>query len=532
MILDNFPETDPLQPWLPPSGPIHLLVTTRRRDLTRYPAIGLRVLSPDESVQLLTSDQRRPETEEVRQLAAEVGGLPLALELLRGYLDSRTDVTPAMVLEEFAGGEAVAFLEEFAREYRDELPTGHEKGVIKTFELSWALASEPAKRVLAVMALLAPTGMPRRLLRAVLEIPETTPLRNPLQKSLAELRRLSLVDFGVADDPFAHRLIMGFVRQRGVIDKSLREATVESVRREMKRSEDENDTKNLKELEPIFPHAVELLHGEALPDETDIELATAIGKHHLNYGRPNLAHSFYEAALRRSERAYPPGHSIIAKSQSNLATVLRDLGQPEKARDLLRSALASNEQSYARGHPSIATCQSDLATVLIELDEGEEARDLLRAALASDEQNYSPGHPRIAADQAILGMALAELGELEEACELLRSALTSVEQNFVPGHPRIAKSQSNLAAVLRKLGGLEEARDLLRAALASDEQKYTPDHPRIAIRQLNLALVLKDLGEMDEARELLRNSHNSLLQKFGSEYTRTRIAKRELDSLG
>jgi len=29
VVLDNFPETDKLQPWLPPAGPVHVLVTTR-----------------------------------------------------------------------------------------------------------------------------------------------------------------------------------------------------------------------------------------------------------------------------------------------------------------------------------------------------------------------------------------------------------------------------------------------------------------------------------------------------------------------
>ena len=393
VILDNFLDPEPLQPWLPPGGPIHLLVTTRRRDLTGYPTIGLRVLTPDEGVQLLNSGQHRHAPEEARQLVEEVGGLPLALELLRDYLDSSTDVTPAMVVEEFARGEAVAFLEEFAGEYRDELPTGHEKGVVKTFELSWALASEPAQRVLTVMALLAPTGVPRRLLRAVLEIPEATPLRDPLRQWLRELRRLSLVDFDVTDDPFAHRLIMGFVRHRGSVEASLREATVGSVRREMERSFDEHDTKSLRELEPIFPHAVALLQNEGLPDEAAIDLATSVGKHHENCGRFSLARSFYVIALRRSKEAYPPDHQDIAIRQSNLALVLQDLGELEEARELLRAALASDEQSYAPGHPSIATRQSNLALVLHDLGELGEVRELLQHAYDSLLQKFGSAHP-------------------------------------------------------------------------------------------------------------------------------------------
>jgi len=43
---------------------------------------------------------------------------------------------------------AVDLLERYALEYRDELPSGHEKGVVATFELSWKQASAAARRVL------------------------------------------------------------------------------------------------------------------------------------------------------------------------------------------------------------------------------------------------------------------------------------------------------------------------------------------------------------------------------------------------
>ncbi|MGH9660116.1 MAG: TIR domain-containing protein, partial [Bryobacteraceae bacterium] len=59
IVLDNFPEREPLEPWLPPSGSIHALVTTRRRDLTQHPHISLPLLTADEGVVLLSSGSRR-----------------------------------------------------------------------------------------------------------------------------------------------------------------------------------------------------------------------------------------------------------------------------------------------------------------------------------------------------------------------------------------------------------------------------------------------------------------------------------------
>ena len=498
VVLDNFPEREPLEPWLPPSGSIHVVVTTRRRDLTRHPQVSLPLLTVAEGLALLNSGNRRF-GQEAEALVEDVGGLPLALELLRSYLDRRTDVSVAGLREALAEAGEVALLGEFASEYHDELPTHHERDVAATFQVSWQLACEDGKQVLRVMSQLAPAPVPLRLLRAVLGWQESPGARDRLAKAIADLWDLSLVDRSKTGDPAAHRLILGFVRHLPESD-SLRLQTVAAVEKEMDRAFDDHDTASFRELEAVLPHAEWLVACRDLASESAITITTALGRHHRTWGRYLLAESFFRDALSRSERTYAPGHPNIATSQSNLATVLGDLGELEEARDLLRKALASDQASYAAGHPSIAIRQSNLALVLKELGELKEARDLLRKALASVEASYEPGHPYIAISQSNLAAVLKDLEELGEARDLLRKALASDQASYGPGHPCIATSQSNLATVLSGLGELEEACDLARKALASDEARYTPGHPSIAIRQSNLALVLKDLGEVEEAR--------------------------------
>jgi hypothetical protein len=101
VVLDNFPETEPLQPWLPPTGLIHVLATTRRRDLGgKYPGVTLPFLTREEGLKLLNSG-RRQHVAEAGELVDAVGGLPLALELLRDFLDNRAEVSPDQVLAEF-----------------------------------------------------------------------------------------------------------------------------------------------------------------------------------------------------------------------------------------------------------------------------------------------------------------------------------------------------------------------------------------------------------------------------------------------
>ncbi len=75
-------------------------------------------------------------------------------------------------------------------------------------------------------------------------------------------------------------------------------------------------------------------------------------------------------------------------------------------------ALESDQKSFEPGHPSIAISQSNLATVYKNLGEFEEARDLLKMALESAKNTFKPGHPTISLRQEKLDSVLKDLGEI------------------------------------------------------------------------------------------------------------------------
>jgi tetratricopeptide (TPR) repeat protein len=404
----------------------------------------------------------------------------------------------------------IELLAEFAKEYRDHLPSRHETDIVRTFQLSWEAAPELAKSILRAMGELAPVAVPRSLLRPVLKLPADSSVYDPLDRALDELSRLSLVELDTSGNPIAHRLILAFVRHHNLADAaSPFPQCVAAIQEQMARASLLPDAGTICKLNLLVPHAEFLLEGSPIRPEDFSELADRLGTHYRALGRYSDAWRTFTRALSSDEKTFALGHPSIATSQSNLAIVLRYQGRLEEARDLLRKALVSYEKTYEPGHPSIATNQSNLALVLQDLGQLEEARDLLRKALASDEKTYEPGHPSIAISQSNLALVLMDLEQLEEARDLLRKVLASAEHTFEPGHPFIATSQSNLALVLKDLGQLGEARDLLRKALASDEKTYEPGHPSIAISQWNLAAVLEDLGQLEEARDLLRKAHRA-----------------------
>ena len=530
VILDNLPEDVALRPYLATTGRVHTVITTRRQDLG-YSTVRLPVLSIEESLQLLNSGERQF-GQSAELLAERLGGLPLALELSKSYLNYRKDLSIGDLIDEMRREGEVRVLKEFASEYRDQLPSRHELDVTSTFQLSWSITPEPARQILRVMGELAPEIVPKKFLRIVLNFPMESSIHDDLSKAVNELARLSLVELSSGGDPLAHRLILAFARHRNEVDDaSPFEKCREALLGQMSRANDNPNASINRELESLIPHAEFLASMDKLTPEESGILLNFVGIHRRTIGRFSAArHAFYKA-LTSDEKSLAPGHPSIATSQSNLALVLRDLGQLEEARDLLRKALASDEKSFAPGHPSIARSQSNLATVLKDLGQLEEARDLLRKALASAEKSFEPGHPLVAISQSNLALVLKDLGQLEEARDLLRKALASDEKSFAPGHPSIASSQSNLALVLKDLGQLEEARDLLRKALASDEKSFEPGHPSIARGQSNLALVLNDLGQLEEARDLLREAHSTFLERFGSDHPHTKTVKTNLQNL-
>ncbi len=366
VVYDNFPEIGPLMPWLPVGANIRTIVTTRRRDLSRHPKVSLEFLSESEGLELLNGGERRfgPEA---AVLVETLGGLPLALELARNFLNLRLALTVETLLEEMERLGDIATLKIFEEHYADEFPTGHQKEVGATFQLSWDLASPEAQRILKLMALWAPAPVPRRLFRSAFGDETGNRLIDPVDTPVAELARLSLVELDEEIDPQMHRLLGAFVALKVPDEDELRQIAVDAIITEMSRVDEESDTQSYTDLDKVLPHAEWLIAASFVPQESTTEIADYVGKQYLSLGRYRLAERFLRKALELDQGAFEPGHPSIATRQSNLALVLKDLGELEEARDLLEASHASFKRKFGQDHPNTKIVRENLAAVDAEI---------------------------------------------------------------------------------------------------------------------------------------------------------------------
>src|SRR5215469_10617276 len=146
---------------------------------------------------------------------------------------------------------------------------------------------KPAGKFLRAMGELAPVGVPRSLLRSVLNLPAGTGVRDPLDKALDELTRLSLVELDASGNPVAHRLILAFARHRNVADSaSPFQQCLAAIQEQMDRASLTPDAKTIGELNLLVPHAESLLAaGSLLRPEDFARLANSLGIHYQVLGR-------------------------------------------------------------------------------------------------------------------------------------------------------------------------------------------------------------------------------------------------------
>ena len=535
LIFDNADRAQDIGPWLPtgplpPGIPGHVIVTTRRGGFAAMgQVLDLDVIGLADAVRLLRSRVPDLGQKTGKQIAEELGRLPLALEQAAAWLD-RSQMPGQEYLELLRSRGAELYARGQVSDRSDTIAT------LWQISVGRITAENPAAvQLLGVCAYLAPEPAPLDLFTAHADL-----LPEPLSSAAADRLAFSdaiaaLVDYSLVKRTPAglqmHRLVQATIRA----PDSSRANPAANTSREAPTLADQEAPPAV----DLLAVALQLLRADA-PDEITgapqawprwtvllphVLAATGHADHASRQPGPAVmadaawlldragaylrvqaqftdAKAKRERALAIAEAAHGPDHPEVATHLNGLARILRDLGQPEGARPLQERALAIAEAAHGPDHSDIATDLGNLAGILRDLGQPEGARPLQERALAITEAAHGPDHPEVATFLGNLAGILQDLGQPEEARPLQERALAVDEAAHGPDHPAVARDLSNLALILRDLGQPEGARPLQERALAIDEAAYRPDHPYIAFCLDNLALILRDLGDLEGARPL------------------------------
>jgi hypothetical protein len=213
LIYDNAEDPRLVRDYLPFRGG-HALVTSRSAHWTGLaPVVELKVWPPEEAVAFLLKRTGSQDESAARDLAHELGYLPLALEQAGAYI-----VETANTLRNYLKLFKTRRQELWSREHK---PLEYPDTVGTTWELSFQevkKGSPAAVDLLNLCAFLAPDDIPKELLiKGAEHLPEplAPAVQDPLafDDALAALRRYSLLE--VSGDALAlHRLVQAVVRDR------------------------------------------------------------------------------------------------------------------------------------------------------------------------------------------------------------------------------------------------------------------------------------------------------------------------------
>jgi Tfp pilus assembly protein PilF len=528
LIFDNCESEDLLRQWRPPTGGCRVLVTSRRAtwdDALDVRPLALGILTRAESVTLLR--KFRPDLTGLEDLsgldalAAELGGLPLALHLAGSYLKRYCDdLTPAQFLAELRRPDLLNHPALAGRAAKLS-PTDHENHVARTFALSYERlnAGDPvdglALQVVAHAAAFARgLPIPRDLLKLTLPAspaPETAAgaaAPFPFAEAVLRLRELGLLEAEAAGNLTVHRLLARFVQ--GATPPAAWEAGLAAVEGALM-----NDANRVNEAgypAPLRPWASHLRHvaeqAAARQSETAGTLFNEFGYHLYMEADHAGAHAAFQRALTLDEATFGPDHPNVARDVNNLGSVLYALGDHAGARAAFQRALTIDEAAFGPDHPKVAIRVNNLGNVLQDMGDHASARAAYQRALTIDKAAFGPDHPNVAIDVNNLGMVLFALGDHAGASAAFQRALTIDEATFGPDHPSVAIRVNNLGSVLQDMGDHAGARAAYQRALRIWERVFGPDHPKTRTARANLETLLK--AEDDSGEEAVSTGNEPL----------------------
>ncbi|MEU4447218.1 tetratricopeptide repeat protein [Actinosynnema sp. NPDC050801] len=539
IVLDDVQDPADLRGlWPPTTAAGRVVVTTRRRDAALFRddrrLVEVGVFTEAESLAYLTA--KLPTHEQLRELAEDLGHLPLALAQAAAFIADKPLLTTADYRKRLADRRRTLAQVMPAEE---ELPDEHRDTVAATWSLSIERADSLrphglARPLLEIVSLLDPAGTPVPVFTRLNVLVHLEVDAEAVGDALACLHRLSLVTLD-AEAVRAHALLQRAVRDTIEPERLTPLAHLAADALLLAWPAHETDSALAGALRSAAnalhahttpalwtprAHAVLFHAGKSLgeaglmgdavdhfrdlwqqaefhfgPDHAD----SLHARHEVAFwsgraGRYADAITEYESLVRDTTRNLGPDHPVTLIVRSNLATRRAEAGDPAGAITELERLLAAQLRVLGPDHPDTLAARTNLAGWRAVAGDHVGAIAELEGVLADHLRAVGRDHPNTLAARHNLAGWRGKAGDHVRAVAELEQVALDRRRVLGPDHPDTLFTRYVLAYDRAELGETPVALTELRAVLADQLRVLGPDHPDVALTRMSLRR-LSDVAE-------------------------------------
>jgi tetratricopeptide (TPR) repeat protein len=509
IIFDNFPEEADIDRYIRHMGSGIFSILTTRRIIGENYAFQVNSMNIEDSIELLNSGKRKF-GKEANKLVEKLGGLPLALELARGYLNNTVKSIDEMITKIDNEGE-MGSCKDFEDRHRESLPH-HIKSVAATFKISYDQIVSPTDRdILHCLCLMEPIDVPKEILEEVLFI-DRKAADQTLTDSISNLSKTwGILDTDDNQNPVVHRLIIAYVRLRLQERTGLFEHFVNIIvsTLDKKISAILNGKGELKQdvLLKLLPHAEGICGGELIDKGLAAHILCKLGRIREMLGNKSKAVKNLQMAVKKASIA--EDYLLHAKASSYLGVSMFHEGDYIGSIENLDSAKETYNDFYKNGGLDIndlvayGTCLDYIGEYHREQGEFNNAEEFHKKAIKIAQSIPDKRLKSVEAHaKAQIGAIYLRKKEYEKTIEHWGESLEISKE--IDDKPWIAHFNIDVGFVhLLNRNYLEASRHLNKGINAAEKGGYKDN---IARGTMNLASVYFVQGEMRRAENAYKEA--------------------------
>ncbi|UUU22029.1 FxSxx-COOH system tetratricopeptide repeat protein [Streptomyces sp. DSM 40750] len=526
LVLDNATDPDEVAGWLPTAGRAQVVVTATSRDFTNLAGarVDVTVFTEEEALDFLRRRTGVASDDGAREVAAELGRLPLALAQAahvirvrgtgyRGYLERLRAYPLRTALEKVPG---------------ERYPHRVAEAMLIAAEQVEQRGPDGAVRVLLeVLSVLSPAGVPRRLLHGVVRQAGVHDA-DVVEAALGVVTQASLATDSGADAVNLHRLVQRVIRERA--GERIRDVVRAAVRHLEAVLIPPGEAWERREFGGQLVDQIDALWGvvrEDLPsyEEADQESLVRLRRwaayDHLGHvGAMGRAVVRAGGTRRDCEAALGEEAAATLSALELEGDMCAWAGRTEQAIGARARRLEITERCLSPEDERTLTARRDLARSYETAGRYELSVPMYEALERDMRRLHGADHVETRGALSDLARTYAAAGRLREAARIVDRMRPDWSQGPAPSAASLYSLQS-LAETYGSVGRDEEGVALLRRYVVACEDEHGPEHAETVWARNNLALQCLDAALYDEARAAAERALADAERIFGPESEET-----------